>query len=143
MPTIIGTMSMAKSVLELLGYIRNIAGANVISAYFKYDGLRIEGSERIEIERHEEGDKTVFWYSIKAISNYAFMRFPTVGSSAYELIGTVRGESLPDARYWRWVSPPEPGVIVGGNSEFPNLKTDFVVVGYRTKALLDHFSTKG
>ena len=69
-----------------------------------------------------------------------FVRFPVVPSATHELIAKKSDEKVSDAKYWRWVPPVKPGVIVGGNSAFNNVKMDFLVFGYRLKALISHFS---
>jgi hypothetical protein len=136
------SVDLAKSGWELLEYLRKVAGADVISAYFKYDGTRIEGSSKIDIELHPlEGNAAVWWYSVKGLEDYVFLREPVTPSCAHEMVGTVAGEKLPDSRYWRWIAPVLPGRIYGGN-EPPNLKIDFLIFGYRPRALLKHFGSK-
>ena len=128
--------------LVLLEYLRTLAGADVVAGYFKFDGTRVEGSSRIEIELHTfEDHPELWWYSVKAIEDYAFVREPVSPSCATELVGTETGQLQPDARYWRWVAPTLPGRIWTKN-EPPNLKVDFLVFGYRPKALIKHFSNK-
>jgi hypothetical protein len=132
-------IDLAKSGWALLEYVRSIAGADVIAAYFRYDGTRVEGSDKIDVELHHvEREPSVWWFSVKPLSDYAFVREPVTPSCANELVGQITGEALPDSRYWRWVAPVLPGRIYGGGSP-PNLKVDFMVFGYRPKALLKHF----
>jgi hypothetical protein len=50
--SISASVDLAKGGWELLEYLRKVAGADVVSAYFRYDGTRIEGSSKIEIELH-------------------------------------------------------------------------------------------
>jgi hypothetical protein len=140
--TITGGIEATKSAWAFLEYLRSIAGSDVLAAYFAHDGTRIEGSSKIEIELHKtEGDEGVWWFSVKPLSDYAFIREPVTPSCAYELVGTVDGEILPDSRYWRWIAPVLPGRIYGG-TEPVNLKVCFLVFGYRPKALLKHFGEK-
>lgn len=135
-------IDVAKSGWILLEYIYSVVGEDVIATFFKYDGTPIDGSEKIELERHHvEGKPSVWWFSVKPIDDYAFVREPVTPSCAYEIIGTVSGE-LPDSRYWRWIAPAKPGVIISGNYEPPNLKVDFMVFGYKPKALLKRFAKK-
>jgi hypothetical protein len=137
-----GGIQVAKSGWAFLEYLRSVAGADVISAYFRYDGTRVEGSTKVEVELHAvEGQSSVWWFSVKPLSDYAFVREPVNPSCAHEIVRQVAGEALPDSRYWRWVAPTLPGRIYGG-SEPPNLKVDFLVFGYRPKALLKHFGEK-
>jgi len=137
-----GGIAVAQGVLQFLGYIRGIRDSNVISALFRWDGTRIEGSEKIEIEKHpKEGQDNIWWFSVKEVPEYTFVRIPVIESCVQELAGLVGGEKNPDTRYWRWVAQERRGVIVDGQYEPPNLKVDFLVVGYRPKALIKHFSS--
>ena len=56
------------------------------------------------------------------------------------MFGQEERESNPDSRYWRWVALPMSGVIMGGNYTPPNAKVDFMVIGYKPKAVIKHFS---
>jgi hypothetical protein len=78
---------------------------------------------------------------VKPTEDYVFVREPVTPSCAHELVGTVVGEAQPDSRFWRWIAPVLPGRIYGG-SDPPNLKVDFLVFGYRPKALLKHFGDR-
>lgn len=137
-----GGVGIAQGLLQFLGYVRGVAGSGVISAYFQCDGTRLHGSEKIVVEKHPapDGDH-VWWFSVKDESAYVFIRMPIIDSCAHELVGLVSGEKNPDSRYWRWVAQERQGVIVGGQHTPPNLKVDFIVVGYRPKALIKHFTT--
>jgi hypothetical protein len=134
--TISAALDVARSSWGLLTYLRRVAGADVISAYFKYDGTRIEGSAKIQVERHPHATQPeVWWYSVAATEDYVFLREPVTPSCALEAVGTLGSEPQPDARYWRWVAPVLPGRTYGAK-EPPNLKVDFLVFGYRPAALL-------
>ena len=140
--SISGGINVAKGILSVLEFVRNLADSSVISGYFRYDGTRVEGSESIEIELHPaNGNPAVWWFSVKPVPDYVFVRIPIVESCAHEQVGTVVGEKQPDALYWRWIAPVLPGRIYGGE-EPPNLKVDFLVFGYKPKALIKHFTTK-
>lgn len=132
-------LSTAKDLLGFIDEVQKFAGSRVISAYFKWDGTRLDGDEEIVAERHDGTGPAQWWFSIKDIADYVFVRFPVVGSCAHELVGTEKGTANPDSRYWRWIEPMPPGAIVGG--ERPNLKVNFVVIGYKPKALIKHFSS--
>jgi hypothetical protein len=139
--SISGGLSIAKSVYQALDFIRGITGSRLIAAYFRHDGTRVHGSDKIEIELHrDENRQTVWWYSVKSLEDYVFVRVPVVESCAHELVGQEVGESIPDARYWRWVAPVLPGRLYGGDAV--NLKVDFLVFGYKPHALIKHFSSK-
>ena len=83
----------------------------------------------------------MWWFSVKDLADYTFVRLPVIESCTHELVGCVGGDKNPDPRYWRWVAQERQGVIVGGQSSPPNVKVDFMVVGYRPKALIKHFTT--
>lgn len=140
---ITGGISITQGVLQGLDFIKGIAGSNIISGYFRHDGTRIEGTKKVEILIHpSEENPSVWWYQVKPLEDYAFMRVPVVGSGVHELLGLVKGEDNPDADYWRWIATTRPGVIVGGQKDTPNAKVDFVVIGYRPKAIVKHFSSE-
>ena len=135
-----GGLSIAKGALELANFVKGIADSSVISAYFDWSGDRIEGSDKIEVKRHSmEGREDVWWFSVKEESDFTFVRFPVIESCLQELAGTVNGEDNPDSRYWRWIAQARQGVILGGGDP-PNIKVNFMVLGYRSKALIEHFS---
>ena len=137
-----GGLSILQAAIQFAGIVRNIAGAGMISAYFQWDGTRVEGDEAISVERHpSDGSDAVWWFSVKEVPEYTFIRMSVIESCAYELVGCVAGEENPDVRYWRWVAPEKPGIIRDGKYEPPNLKVDFVVVGYQPKALIKHFTS--
>lgn len=92
------------------------------------------------MEKHENGP--VWWFSVKESPGYSFVRIPLIQSGVYELLGMIEGEANPDARYWRWVAQVRQGVIIGGGTEPPNAKVDFIIVGYRPRALIKHFSSR-
>lgn len=139
MPDPFSVFSGARDLWSFLSFLRGVAGAHVIAAQFKWDGTRVDGSEKIKINKHREQEfPDRFWYEVEGLDDYTFIRFPVVESCAQELVGMVKGQKNPDARYWRWVAPVPPGAIVSG--EHPNLMVDFVVVGYRPKALLKYFT---
>jgi hypothetical protein len=73
------------------------------------------------------------------VPEYVFIRQPIIESCSIEIIGTVSGEKYPDSKYWRWIAPVLPGRIYGGESP-PNVNVEFLVFGYRPKALLKHFA---
>lgn len=137
--SIVAGVELGKSGWSLLQTLRSIAEAGTIGAYFRYDGTRVDGSAKINVELHYEGQAPgIWWYSVSALHDYAFLREP-VNPSAIELVGHVKGEVQPDSTYWRWVAPILPGRIYGGGDP-PNLKVDFLVFGYRPRALLKYFA---
>ena len=128
-------------IYQSLGFIKTLANSDVISASFDSIGGRTAGSNEIEIEKHSEAETPDVWfYSVKPRPEYTFVRIPVISSGIQELIGSVVGENNADARFWRWVDLPAPNTIVGGNRMPPNVKVDFIVVGYKANALIKHFS---
>lgn len=138
--TISGGIKITETVFDKLNFIKNIAEANVISAYCKFDGNKVEGHKNITVELIKTETPEVFWLKVVSLEDYAFVHIPINDSGVHELIGTIKGETYADTNIWRWVAKPEPNVIVGGNYTPPNAKVDFIVVGYRPKALVKHFS---
>lgn len=138
--TVSSVIGLTKSVYQALDFLRGVADSGVIAAYFRYDCTRVYGSDRIEIEMHPDEERnTVWWYSVKSLEDYVFIRVPVVESCAYELAGQEKDKPLPDAKFWRWVAPALPGRIYGGTPV--NIMVDFLVFGYRPKALIKYFST--
>ena len=136
-----GGIAITQGTLHFLGYIKGVATSDVISAYFSWDAERVEGTDKIEIQKYtEEESPETWWYSVKPLPDYTFVRIPVMASGIQEVLGHVVGESNPDSRYWRWVALPQPGTIVGGNYKPPNAKVDFMVIGYKPKAVIKHFS---
>lgn len=135
-----GSVGLAKDLFGFLSWIKNIAGSDVISAYFLFDGHKVSGSESINIEMHKTSSEKIFWLSVKNINDYVFVRFPINDSGCYELIGQKEGE-YPDPKYWRWVPTPKRGVLVDGNFEPPNAKVDFIVVGYKPDAIIKEYKS--
>ncbi len=122
-------------------FLKEITDTDVIAAHFDGDGERISGDDKIEIERHhDENNEAVWFFIVKEIPGYTFVRAPVIESATVELVGTIKGEKNPDARFWRWMAPRVPGVIYGGQQDPPNLKVEFIVVGYRTEALIKHLA---
>ena len=110
-----------------------------ISAMFDWSGKRIEGNEQIEVEFNPvryQGKKTDnFWfYCINPIEDYVFIRIPVnigcVVESAFHSID----ETNPDSNKFRYVQTPDGFIYNTGY--IPNVKTDFIVVGYKPKDLL-------
>ncbi len=133
-------ITATQGVFDVVDFIKTKIGGEVISGHFKWDGTKIHGSERIElVKENESGVDSRWWYYVKGLDDYTFLRFPLVNSGVHELLGTLKGEKNADARYWRWVPLPRPNTIVGGNSTFSNAKVDFIVIGYKPKTLIEYF----
>ncbi len=137
MTNISGAVGLTKDIFGFLSWIKTVVGSDVISAYFRFDGTRVSGSKRVEIEMHKNGSPRIFWLSVKELKDYVFVRFPINDSGCDEIIGMIEGQ-YPDPRYWRWVASPRQGVIVDGGHEPDNAKVDFIIVGYRPSAIIRH-----
>lgn len=135
--------SLLQQVFALGKHLKGIIGTDVISAHFDPAGQRISGDEEIEIDRQFVGDGEAIWFFIvKDIPGYTFVRAPVIESVAVELTGIEVGKKNHDARIWRWIAPRIPGVIYDGASP-PNLEVEFIIVGYKTDALIKHLAEKG
>jgi hypothetical protein len=143
LPTIIQTIGagvgIGQSLFQLLGFAKGVAGSDMIAAYFSWDGTRLHGSDLVEVVRLPDERPNVWWFTVKDVRDYVFARF-AVGGTAEEFIGKVKGEENADARFWRWLAPSRSGTIIGEVGV--NLKIEFVVVGYKPKALVDHFAAR-
>ncbi|MCK5112129.1 MAG: hypothetical protein KAQ84_01175 [Thermoplasmatales archaeon] len=107
----------------------------VISALFSWDGTKLEGEDKIEVEMHYFNDapKDEAWfYFIKPINDYVFLRIPVNPGSVVE--SPVKINKTPDATYFRYVKAPDGFIRNVGH--WPNVKTDFMVIGYMPKDLL-------
>ena len=135
----IQAFALARSGFAALQFARGVLGDDdVIAAAFDAQGTRTAGDARITVERNPHaGRDDVWWFSVE-LEGYTFERIPVV-DSVIEQHGQVPGASNLDARYWRWVSPPQPGALVGGGTD-SNVLVEFVVIGYSPKALVEHFS---
>jgi len=134
-------VSLTKDTFQFLNFLKGIVGSDVISAYFRYDATKVEGSSKIEVELIKTDADEVFWLTVNPTEDYTFIRFPLNDSGCEERIGTVNGEILPNPNYWRWVQAARSGTIVDGRHDPANAKVDFVVVGYKPKAIIKHFSS--
>lgn len=133
-------VSMGKELFSFLNFLKGIVGSEIVSAYFRYDTTRVYGSDKIKVILHKTGKKEVFWFNVDTLDDYVFVRFPINDAGCEEIIGTVGGAVLPDPNIWRWVQSARSGTIVSGNYEPPNAKVDFVVVGYKPKAVIHYLS---
>ncbi len=133
-------ISITKDIFQFLNFLKGIVGSDVISAYFRYDATRVKGSSKIKVKLHTTETNEVFWFTVKPIEDYIFIRFPLNDSGCEERIACVNDEILPDPNYWRWVQAARTGTIVNGTHEPANAKVDFIVVGYKPKAIIKHLS---
>ena len=122
-------ISDAIALFELISKMRD--RIETISAFFRWDGTRISGDEGIEVVKNDQEDGT-WYYSIKEIDNYVFIRIPVNAGGVIEKIGSPAGEN-PDSKYFRYIGVPD-GRIYGG--VLSNVKVDFMVFGYKPEDLL-------
>ena len=75
---------IVKTTFSLLDDIKRLVpNSDVISASFDGSGNRTEGDRRIEIEKHSTEDETRWWFSVKPIDEYSFVRIPTTSSGIH------------------------------------------------------------
>ncbi len=137
-----GGVTAAQGAWDFLSYVRGVRNTDVVSALFDARGSRIYGSDKINVIHLVQDRPDVWYFTVEAVEGYTFVRFPVIQSPAEELSGRLPSETNPDSRYWRWIQRARAGTILDGSHEPPNLKVEFVVVGYRPKALVDYFNTR-
>jgi len=136
--TTVGTA--IQQAISLGKFLKELGETEVIAAHFDANGERISGSSDIEIQRITmKGREDVWYFMVGEVPGYTFVRAPVIDSVAVELPATRQGEKNADANIWRWVSTRLPGVIYSGEDP-PNLRVEFVVVGYRTEAVIKHLT---
>ena len=125
---------MVGDVLAVIDFLEKKAGElSTVSALFDYMGHRQAGDGRIDIEKIDiQGDNSKWFYRVKPIKDYIFVYAPLI-PSLYIDYGTKVGAANPDANIFRFVGNALSYVISDGN---PNVMSDFIVVGYKPKALL-------
>ena len=129
----------AIAAIQTLRFIKDeLPNSDVIPALFDSDGELLGGSDRVVAELHNQEPEGVWFYEVEPIDGYAFQRFPVTDSGIQEQIGRQADAVNPDTRYWRWIAEAQHGVLYGAG-EPPNALVNFVVVGYRTQAILDYF----
>ncbi|MCB9062532.1 MAG: hypothetical protein H6622_13500 [Halobacteriovoraceae bacterium] len=136
-----GIVTILQSGFQFLEYVKSLAGSDVISAVYRWDGTLVEGSSKIPLRIQFDESKTTWWYWVERLEDYTFVRFPVVSSCLQEIPGQRGDEQTTNADYWRWVPVNMPGTIVGGNSNFKNIMVDFMIIGYRKKALIKQFTS--
>lgn len=106
----------------------------VISALFDCYGKKIEGNNNIKVNKHDIADN-LWFFSVSPYKNFVFIRIPTNPSCVIEKTGTKNEEKNPDSNFFRYIAVPD-GHIYGANP-FPNVKMDFMVIGYDPKTFLN------
>ncbi|MHB8576843.1 MAG: hypothetical protein ACYDCQ_16105 [Dehalococcoidia bacterium] len=137
-----GGVTLTQGVVQFLGYLRRVRDTGIISALFDGQGNRTAGSDKIAVAVYpHSGAKNAWWFEVKRIDEYSFVRIPLIESGIAEQIGLVSGAPNLDARYWRWIAQTQQGKIISGDTISVNALVDFLIVGYRPAALLKHFSS--
>lgn len=143
-------VAVGQAGLGLLGFVRDrLSGDDIIAAMFDPDGTRVYGDDRIVVRRSElsvvgqdgaDRPLTGHWcYSVQEVSGFTFVAFAV--HPAAEFLFVPRAEDpTPTTAAWRWVAPRRSGEITNIGTGGVNLVVPFIVVGYRTKALVDYFA---
>lgn len=138
--------------IQMVNFIRDrIPNSEIISAHFDAEGQHLAGSEKIELEitefdsdgnKIDEPDGGIWLFKVKGLPGYSFQRFPLIDSGILEQLGfDSENNTNPDAEIWRWIAAPKPNTIIDGRYLPPNALVEFVVVGYKSGALLQYFSS--
>lgn len=136
-----GSISIVTNGLHLIEFMRGLTGTDIISALFDAEGKRTSGSELIEVVNIPGHDDSVWWYAVKDVPDYIFIRMALIPSCVQEIAGRVAGEKNPNATYWRWIATERQGLIADDSQSPPNIRVSFIVIGYKPKALMKHFSS--
>lgn len=135
-----GAAGLTKDFFGFLNWVKDIAGSDIISAYFRYDGNKVSGSDLIEVEAHKFESDNNFFLNIREVQDYVFVRFPINDAGCYEQIAQQNKE-YPDPKYWRWVPSPRRGIVVDYDFIPLNAKVDFIVIGYRPNAIIQQYQS--
>ncbi len=130
---------MLGDAIALIEFLRaNWQKYSVISALFDSNGTKIEGDERIAVEKLPVAGRTDQWfYRVRPVSEFVFVYMPVIPTVDVDF--GRRGTNNPEASLFRFVGNMFSSVISGGNA---NVLVDFVVIGYKPKVLLaKHEST--
>jgi hypothetical protein len=127
--------------LAFLGFVRDHLGlSDVIAAMFDADGTRIEGDDRIGVKKLTVANQSNSWvYRVEPVEGFTFVAFAVHPAAEFLFESPVGEGSNPTTTFWRWVAPRRSGQIENVGWSGPNLVVPFVVVGYRSKALVGYF----
>ena len=95
--------SLAKDTFSFLNFLKGVVGSDIISAYYRWDTTKVDGSSKTDVELIKSDKDEVFWFNVAPLEDYIFIRFPLNSNGCEEIIGSVDGHALPDPNYWRWV----------------------------------------
>lgn len=102
------------------------------SALFSWDGSRLEGDTEIVVKKIKTNNEKIWYFLVNELKDYEFVYMPVI-PSVYVDNGVLKDEINPDARLFRFVGNPMAKFTTGGE---PNLKANFIVVGYKPKSIL-------
>ncbi len=125
---------MISDAITLIDFLKkNWEQYQTISALFNWEGKRLDGDDKIVIQKIIIKDQKDKWfYKVKELEPYVFVYMPLIPTVHLDY-GLLEGDTNPDAKIFRFVGNIFSSVISGGNS---NIKTDFIIVGYKPKELL-------
>lgn len=107
----------------------------IISAMFDFEGNRLYGDKNIVVVKnsYKDAPKDKAWfYSIEKYKDYVFIRIPVNPGCVIE---SPAMHDRPDANFFRYIKAPDGFIRNAGY--WPNVRTDFMVVGYQPKELLN------
>ncbi|PIO06945.1 hypothetical protein COT47_02150 [Candidatus Woesearchaeota archaeon CG08_land_8_20_14_0_20_43_7] len=126
-------ISDAVAIIELFTKAKHkIEGWITISALFDSDGNRLEGSDKIEVEKIPDG-ADAWYYRVKPVKDYVFVRMPVNAGSVIEESKSIGANA--DATTFRYI--PVPNGNFQGTNRIRNSKVDFFVIGYTRRQMLD------
>lgn len=125
---------MISDSLNLLEFVSKfLEERSTLKALFNWEGTRLEGTEKIVVNKWNIPTKENQWYyRIQAVDKYVFVPYPT-NPSVYIDFGKYKEDNNPSADLFRFVSNPMSNFASGG---LGNLKVDFLVFGYIPSDLL-------
>jgi hypothetical protein len=128
--------------ISMVTLIRQVyRNRRIIGALFDWQGKRLEGDERLEVEVHyaygkPEAGSDYWWYSVKPFDDYLFVRMPVNPGGVAEAVDKAEGQDLiaqapksTDARYFRYVQ-------ANPLKEWVNVRVGFMVFAYKPSDLL-------
>ncbi|MGD0284522.1 MAG: hypothetical protein ABSB12_02930 [Candidatus Saccharimonadales bacterium] len=126
---------MLSDALALVDFLqKNKAKYTTLGALFDSSGQRIEGSQRIIIDKipSSSSPDTIWFYKVRPVNGYVFTPIPV--TVCYIDYGLRQGSNNPDSETFRFVATPMSTFTSGGAQ---NLLISFTIIGYKPKQLLD------
>lgn len=90
--------------VSVVGAVEKLPSSRVIAAHFEASGQRHAGSDKIEVDLLPNSPENpgVWWYRVRPVPGYTFLRFPLLETAAQEATGLVNG--APDPGVWRYLT---------------------------------------